>query len=132
MINLLKKLPLWVYVLVFVAILFFWQYASGWSYSNKLWNIMKAEIIADQQEIISELEKQNLINEKEKGVLYGQINDLKKQREALQQQKNTLLAKIEELNHAIENITVPASPDDLITLFHKYGFRSAVRRKPAR
>lgn len=127
--KVILKFPWWVWVGLIIVLLFLWQSLSGWSYSNKLWNMVKNEIVTDEARIIEDLEKDNLANQKEKEGLYRQLNDLKQQRVALKQEKETLIAENERLNHALENIIIPSDPNTLVDLLHKLGLRSVERRK---
>jgi flagellar biosynthesis/type III secretory pathway M-ring protein FliF/YscJ len=129
MFSFLKKIPFIGWIFIVLIILFAWQYLSGWSYSNKLWNMVKNEIVADQKRIIEELERDNLANQKEKESLYRQIDKLKTQRAELARERDALTATIEELRHALENVIVPDNPDDLINLLRKLGLKSIHRRK---
>jgi len=130
MLTLLKKIPFFGWVAIAVAILFLWQGLSGFAYSNKLWNMVKSEIVADKEAIIEELEKDNLANQREKEGLYQQINQLQKQRANLQQEKDRLTAKIQEIEHALQNNPPPSSdPDALIKLLHDLGLKSVRRGK---
>lgn len=129
MIAWIKKWPWWAWIGLVIALLFLWQSLSGWSYSNKLWKMVKNQIVTDQTNIIETLEKDNLANQKEKADLYRQLNDLKQQKVALKQEKETLVAENERLNHALENIIIPSDPNTLVDLLHKLGLRSVERRK---
>lgn len=128
LLNILKKFPWWFWVVILVAIFFFWQSLSGWAYSNKLWNMVKREIVSDQLQIIEELERQNAIDQKEKEDLYRQVNNLKIQRSSLQKEREALLKKVQEITNALQNVSVPNDPDDLVRLLHTLGLRSAERR----
>ncbi len=127
MIAFLKKIPWWIWVALFVAILFLWQSISGFAYSNKLWNMVKDEIVSREKEIIEDLERQNAIDEKEKEDLYRQVNNLKNQRAELQKEKDRLLVRNEELTHALQNVSVPSDPNALLELLHQLGLKSARR-----
>jgi hypothetical protein len=130
MIGFLKKLPWWFWVVIGVAILFVWQGLSGFSYSNKLWNMAKAEIVKDEVRIIEDLKKDNLTKQTERKSLLREIDDLKKQRVLLEQEKETLSARNQELENALQNVTIPGNTDDLVILLRKLGLRSATRKGP--
>jgi len=129
MLAFLKKIPWWVYIGVFVGMLFLWQAISGFSYSNKLWNMVRNQIVSDQTQIIEELEKDNLANQQEKAGLYSQINNLKQQRVDLQREKDVLSGRIQELQNALQSVSVPNNTVDLVDLLHKFGLKSATPRK---
>ena len=125
MLSFLRKLPWWVYVLTFVAILLLWQNVSGWSHSSKLWNMVKDQIVTDQSHIIEELEKDNLATQKEREDLYNQINALQRQRVDLRKEKEDLRLEAKRLKDELDKIVIPADPDSLIDLLHRYGLPSA-------
>lgn len=129
MLKFLNRFPWWFWVAILIGILFYWQLVSGFTYSRKLWNIVKAEILADEHRIIEELEHENLRNQQEKESLYKQILNLKAERARLQKEKDLLSGRIQELENALQNVSVPSDPDALLDLLRKHGLRSIQRRK---
>jgi peptidoglycan hydrolase CwlO-like protein len=125
MLAFLKKIPLWAYIAILVAILFLWQSISGFAYSNKLWNMVKNQIVTDQTDIINELEKADAIAQKEKEDLYKQINKLQQQRADLQREKEDLRLEAKRLKDELDKIVIPADPSSLVDLLHRYGLPSA-------
>jgi len=127
--SFIKKIPWFVWVGLIIAILFLWQNLSGYAYSNKLWNMVKDQIVADEKRIIEDLEKDNLANQKEKEGLYQALRESENKRHLVEQENARLKARDQELTDAIQNITVPTDPDALVDLLHKLGLKSVQRRK---
>ena len=130
MINFLKKIPWWLYFAVAIAIFVWIQIASGASISRKLWDQVKNQIVADKAQIIDDLEKQNTIDEAEKGRLYQEIAKIQQQRAVAQADRDKLVVENKRLRDAFAKINIPSDPNALVDLLRKLGLKSAIIDKP--
>jgi hypothetical protein len=127
--NFLKRFPWWFWIVVILAILFAWQFVSGWSESRKLYNMMIDQLREDQNQVIQDKEAWIADCEKEISELYLELDQVKKLRNIQQAENGRLMEVIRGLQARREDIVVPDDPDRIVDQFHSLGFRSIHRRK---
>lgn len=136
MIGLIKKVPWWVWIGTFVAILLIWQNLSGWAASRKLYNMALDQLREDQANVIEAKEEWIKTCEDEILRLQAEKERLQKEKAVVQKQAiesavevTRLKGKIGELQTQLQNIVVSDDPDRILDDLRRMGF-SSVRRKP--
>jgi hypothetical protein len=125
--NLLKKW--WLWVLVAIAILFLWQYLSGWAMSSKLYDMAldnlrqdlskvverDKEYIKDCENEVLRLQEKVTTTETEK-IVY-KLKSQKSETEVLR-----LRGEINDLQGKLDNIVVSNDPDRIVDDLNKLGY----------
>jgi septal ring factor EnvC (AmiA/AmiB activator) len=132
--SLIKKIPWWGYVALGVAILFSWQFISGWAASRKLYDMALNQLREDRTQIIEEKEAYIKDCEDEISKLAGEKEALRKEKLIIQRQASESAAEVARLEgniHALErqlqSITIGDNPDYLLDDLRKRGL-STIRR----
>ncbi len=132
---LIKKVPLWGWVIIAISILFLVNYASSRTLNRSLFNMALDQFREDQTRIVREKDDWIAICEK-------QILDLQKDIDKIQKEKviekaravqsaaevARLKGRIDELQFKIDNIVVSNDPDIVLDSLRKQGIRSIKRR----
>jgi hypothetical protein len=129
MLTFIKKIPLWMWLVLAIGILFLWQSLSGWAATRKLYDMALDNLRIDQSRVVEVLEGALAEREKELANLYGELERLKVQQTQARAETERLRGKIRELQAQRENIIVPGDPDRLVDELRKRGISSAHRRK---
>jgi len=135
MIAFLKKMPLWLWVIVALAILLLINQVSAWTTNRSLFNLALDQIRTDQTQVIEVLEHNMQAYEAEIKRLIDEVNTVR-QRQSVVRAENERLkglinqqeAEIIALRRERENIIVSTDPDALVNDLHGLGFRSARKR----
>lgn len=121
-----KGLPWWAWALIALAILYFFNMASGSIYSKRLWNVVHDQIVAEDRAIQEELAQEvNRLDQREKELI--QENARIKQRLAsAQEEKRVLIGRLHEIETQINSVSsnLPSSADlaGLAERFKKRGY----------
>jgi len=133
MITFLKKLPWWIWIAAIIGVIILWQGLSGWSTSQKLYNMMLGDIKKDESQTIKD--KEAWIKTCEDEILKIQKEKEGLQRERLIAQEAAAYSakevfRLKGENHALrielKNIVVSDDPDRIIDDLQRRGIK--VRR----
>jgi len=127
--SFLKKIPLWLWVIFALAILFFINQISAWTTNRSLFNLALDQIRTDQTQIVQDQGVWINTCEQEIQDLQRKIETNKKQQVTLRAENDKLKGRIKDLENALPNIVVPSDPDALVDSLRKHGIGSAHRRK---
>jgi len=117
----IKSLPWWIWIAAIIGVIFLWQALSGWSMSRKYFNLAvqglkteESQALKDKDEYIKACEKD--IQEKK-----AEIDQIKKEKAALQIDKVNSAAEVvrlkrsnDDLKRQIREIIIPDDPDRII------------------
>lgn len=132
-VDFLKSIPIKYWIIIAIAIFFFWQHFSGWAVSRKLYNMSLDQLREDKTAIVKKLEEDKETTDKI-------IIDLKKKNDANQKQRIAAQVESERLRGLVrekdaqilalkkerEAIIVPTDPDALVDEFRKRGYKPRV------
>jgi len=133
--NLVSRVPWWLWIAIAIAVLFLANYASSRALNRSLFNMALDQLREDQGQVIQKKEEWIATCEK-------QILDLQKDVERVQKEKSIERAKaaesaaeivrlkgrIDALQFKIDNIVVSNDPDIVLDSLRKRGIRSIRRR----
>jgi peptidoglycan hydrolase CwlO-like protein len=133
--NLIKKIPLWGWIAIAIAILFLANYASSRALNRSLFNMALDQLREDRTGVVQQRDEWIATCEK-------QILDLQKDVERVQKEKAIekaraaqsaaevvrLKGRINALQVQIDNIVVSHDPDAVLDSLRKQGIRSIKRR----
>ena len=133
--NLIKKIPLWGWIAIAIAILFLANYASSRALNRSLFNMALDQLREDRTGVVQQRDEWIATCEK-------QILDLQKDVERVQKEKAIekaraaqsaaevvrLKGRINALQDQIDNIIVSHDPDAVLDSLRKQGIRSIRRR----
>jgi peptidoglycan hydrolase CwlO-like protein len=133
--NLIKKIPLWGWIAIAIAILFLANYASSRALNRSLFNMALDQLREDRTGVVQQRDEWIATCEK-------QILDLQKDVERVQKEKAIekaraaqsaaevvrLKGRINALQDQIDNIIVSHDPDAVLDSLRKQGIRSIKRR----
>ncbi len=136
LLNFLKKMPIWFWVALAVAIILSWQALSGFAMSRKLYKMALDNLREDQSNVIQSKEEWIKTCEAEITRLQGDKERLQKEKANIQKQAiesatevARLKGRIGELQTALQNVTVSDDPDVILDDLRKLGIRS-IRKSP--
>ena len=130
LLTIAKGLPWWAWVLVGLAVLYFFNMASGSIYTRKLWNMLHNQIVQEDKAIQEELEKEvTRLDQREKELIQENAR-IKKQLASAQEEKRMLLGRLHEietqLNAVASNLPSSTDLDALAERFKKRGYAPVV------
>lgn len=129
MLKLIKKLPLWMWLVLIVLTLFLVNQASSYFSQRSLFNQLLDNLREDQSRVIEIKEENDKKYEAEIVRLQEENALIKKELVSVRIEKERLRGKINELQTSREGIIIPSDPDGLVDDFRKMGFGSTERRK---
>jgi peptidoglycan hydrolase CwlO-like protein len=133
--NFLKKIPLWGWIVIVIAILFLVNYASSRALNRSLFNMALDQLREDKTAVVEKLEQDK--KEKAQAIteLQNQVKDVQRKRVAAEAESQRLTRLVDEKNKEIvtlrkerEAIVVSGDPDALVLELHKLGYGSAHKR----
>src|SRR3990172_5673589 len=95
--ELIKKLPWWMWLAAAVAIFILWQSISGWAAGRKLYNMALDNLRHDQSRVVEVLEENNEMYLKELDRVTHELKQLKQQEAAVRAENQRLAGRIYEL-----------------------------------
>ena len=126
--ELIKKLPWWMWLAAAVAIFILWQSISGWAAGRKLYNMALDNLRHDQSRVVEVLEENNEMYLKELDRVTHELEQLKQQQAAVRAENQRLAGRIYELERERETLVISSDPDSIVSGLRKLGIGSAHRR----
>ena len=131
--NLVKKVPLWGWIVIVIFIILIWQHLSGWTVSRKLYNMALNQLREDKTAVIEKLES----DKKERDTIIinlgNQVKDVQKKRVVAEAESQRLRGLNDEKDKEILKlknerilIVVPTDPNALADEFRKRGLKPRV------
>lgn len=128
-VEFLKSIPIKYWIVIAVAIFFFWQHFSSWAISRKLYNIGLDQLRKDQSQVIQDKDEQLKVVREQSRLYQQQIKEVQKEKEVMKQraiQSEAKIAKLEGENDAlrkkIDSIVVSNDPDRITDDLNKMGY----------
>jgi chromosome segregation ATPase len=136
MLQLIKKIPIWGWIIVVVVILFVWQSISGWAESRKLYTMVLDNLREDQSQIVEDKDKWIKACEDEIAKLAEDKAKIQKEKLALQKKNaqseleiSRLMGENHDLQNRLSRIVVSTDPDKLLDDLRSRGIN--IRRIPS-
>jgi len=133
--SILKKVPLWGWVAIAIAILFLANYASSRALNRSLFNMALDQLREDQSQIVQQKTEEAEAFKKQNLDLKEEVKKVQKEK-ALERARAAesaaevvrLKGRINALQVQIDNIIVSHDPDAVLDSLRKQGIRSIKRR----
>lgn len=98
--------------------------------TGKLWEMVKGDIVKDEQAVNQDLSAEVQRLSDEKATLGKQIEAIKVAKVKIEKEKERLEAEKITLQKKLEAVTVPSSSGGILDEFHRLGLASARRNMP--
>ncbi len=116
----LGKIPWQGWLIVVIAILFFFNLASGAAYSKKIWTMLKDQITTEEKRIIEDLKRDKGKLAQDNYTLEKQVSKIRKQKEELAQEVKRLEGKLTDVQAQLDNLIIPTDPNVIIRDLERY------------
>jgi len=130
---LIKKVPLWGWVIIAVSILFLVNYASSRALNRSLFNMALDQLREDKTAIVENLKKDQKEKAKDIADLQSKVKDVQRKRAAAEAESKRLARLVNEKDTEIgrlkkerDAIIIPTDPNALADEFRKRGYRPRV------
>jgi len=117
----IKIFPWWFWVLVIIGLIFLWQALSGWSMSRKYFNLAVQGLRTEETQVLKNKDEWIKSLEAEVQNKQAEIDQIKKEKAALQIDKANSAAEVirlkrsnDDLKRQIREITVSDDPDKIV------------------
>lgn len=135
LLSFMKKMPLWLWVIVALAILLLVNQISASIGNRSMFNLVLDQIRTDQTQVVQTLEQNMKGYEAEIQRLTGEIDIVRKGQSIVRAENERLRGVVSEreaeivaLRRERENIIVSTDPDALVNDLHGLGFGTARKR----
>jgi len=133
--SILKKVPLWGWVAIAIAILFLANYASSRALNRSLFNMALDQLREDQSQIVQQRDEDIANFKKQVLDLQGEVKKIQ-QEKAIEKAKavasaaevTRLKGRINDLQDQIDKILISNDPNVILDDLRRLGIRSIKRR----
>ena len=131
--SILKKIPLWGWIAIAIAILFLANYASSRVLNRSLFNLALDQLREDKTAIVEKLKQDQVEKARAITDLESKVKDVQRKRAAAEAESKRLARLVNEKDTEIgrlkderDRIVIPTDPNALADEFRKRGYRPRV------